>query len=158
MPLGSRHLLPDVHVLSDRLAAAGREIARGLIHLLFPGCCSLCGRALEADGSRLCGLCRSALLADPFLSCPRCAATVGPFGVVAGRCSSCREESFAFEAAVRLGPYDGLPRETVLRLKNAANEGLAELIGELWAEQAGPRLRDLGVEIIVPVQIGRAHV
>jgi ComF family protein len=60
---------------------------------------------------------------------------------------------FHFEGALRLGPYDGLLRDVVLRLKHASGEGLAELIGTLWAEHAASRLQQLGVEVVVPVPL-----
>jgi ComF family protein len=54
---------------------------------------------------------------------------------------------------VRLGPYDGLLREVVLRLKHRSSEGLAELMGELWAARAGEQLRTSPVDLIVPVPL-----
>jgi ComF family protein len=143
----------DLFPWQTRLVEAGKGLARGLLQLLFPGCCHFCGQPLEPDGPALCPPCRDALLTDPFPSCPRCAATVGPFGVVEGSCPLCRKENFAFEAVLRLGPYDGLLREAILRLKHSANEGLAELLGELWAERIGSRVRALGAEALVPVPL-----
>ena len=81
------------------------------------------------------------------------AATVGPYAVIDGRCKHCRDETLPFDAAVRLGPYDGPLREAVLRIKHHSGEGLAELLGELWADHAGPALHALGAEAIVPVPL-----
>ena len=63
---------------------------------------------------------------------------MGPFAVIDGRCAHCREESFSFDAAMRLASYDGPLREAVLRMKNHSGEGMAELFGELWADRANP--------------------
>jgi ComF family protein len=60
---------------------------------------------------------------------------------------------FHFESVLRLGPYDGLLRDVVLRLKHANGEGLAELVGALWAEHAAPRLRQLGADVVIPVPL-----
>jgi ComF family protein len=60
---------------------------------------------------------------------------------------------FPFDQALRLGPYDGLLREVILRLKHAPGEGLAEVLGELWAEHSEPRLRSLGAAVVVPVPL-----
>jgi ComF family protein len=128
-------------------------LGRGLLHLVYPGHCLTCGRPLGEEEPSFCGDCRRALFADPKPCCPRCAATVGPFGVVDGRCGRCRDEGFAFEAALRLGPYDGLLRQVILRLKDRRGEGLAELIGERWAEQERDRFRGLGAEAVVPVPL-----
>src|SRR5919204_3633368 len=137
----------------DRLSAAGRELGRGLLQLLYPGYCLLCGRALSPERARLCASCEPALLTDPLPSCPRCAGTVGPYAVREGRCAGCRDEALAFDSALRLGVYDGLLRRAVLRAKHHAGEGLAELLGERWAEQDAARFRALGPELAVPVPL-----
>jgi ComF family protein len=54
---------------------------------------------------------------------------------------------------VRVGPYNGLLRQLILRLKRAAGEGLAEQLGSLWAECAGARLSETGAEAVVPVPL-----
>lgn len=131
----------------------GRELARGLLQLIYPGLCASCGRALVADAVDFCPTCRAALTSDPHQACPRCAATVGPHVTLEGGCNHCRASRFHFDSAVRLGPYEGLLRDTVLRLKNARSEALAENVGKLWAEHAGARLHALGVEAIVPVPL-----
>ncbi len=128
-------------------------LGRGLLHLVYPAHCLSCGRPLGEEEPAFCGNCRRALFTDPRPCCPRCAATVGPFGVADGRCGRCRDEGFAFEAALRLGPYDGLLRQVILRLKDRRGEGLAELIGERWAEQDRERFRALGADAVVPVPL-----
>jgi ComF family protein len=100
-----------------------------------------------------CDACRGAFLSDATPACPRCAATVGPFAVIDGRCAHCRDESLRFDAALRLGPYEGLLREAVLRMKYHTGEGLGELLGELWADHAVPALRALAADVIVPVPL-----
>src|SRR5947209_12412447 len=126
----------------QRVAEAGRALARGLVDLVYPPACLLCGRPpppadgdpagrADEDAGPFCASCRGALAGDPHPACPRCAATVGPFARVEGGCNVCRGDAFAFERAVRLGPYDGLLRAVVLRLKHATGEGLAEVMGVL---------------------------
>src|SRR5262249_12622444 len=68
-------------------------------------------------------------------------------------CTHCRSAAFHFEAVLRLGVYEGLLREVVLRLKHASGEGLAELLGELWAAHAEPALRAAGTTVVVPVPL-----
>jgi ComF family protein len=100
-----------------------------------------------------CAACRVTLTTDPFETCPRCAGTVGPFAHCEDGCSRCRNVPYEFERAVRLGPYDGLLREMILRLKHPTGQMLADLLGDLWAEQAGPKLRALGAEVVIPVPL-----
>lgn len=135
------------------LTKAGRDLERGLLHLVYPGHCLTCGRPLHTDAERFCGDCRVVLFHDPQKCCPRCAATVGPHGVADGRCPQCRDQSFAFEAALRLGPYDGLLRRVILRLKSQRGEGLAEWIGSCWAEQAAESFRALRADTVLPVPL-----
>jgi ComF family protein len=54
---------------------------------------------------------------------------------------------------VRLGPYEGLLRQLVLRMKSYSGEGLAEVVGRLWVEHGQARLRELGAEIVIPVPL-----
>jgi ComF family protein len=138
------------------VAGAGRALAQGVAELLYPPACLLCGRPpanLTGPAAHFCPACRDALTTDPHDSCPRCALTVGPFSNVADGCPHCRKESLGFAAARRLGPYDGLLREVVLRMKHHTGEALAELMGELWAAQGGASLRALGAELVVPVAL-----
>lgn len=137
----------------DRLTAFRREAVTGLVQLLYPGCCHLCGVLLAPGVDFFCPACRTGLLTDPLPSCPRCAGTVGPFAVTSGGCAGCRGESFAFDGAVRLGPYDGVLRDAVLRLKLHTGEGLAELLGGLWAEHHRQRLIALGTDTVIPVPL-----
>ena len=135
------------------LRTAGWQLARGLLHLVYPSTCFVCDVSLPAEEQDLCARCRTVLTTDPFPSCPRCAATVGPYVPLEGGCNACRHQSFHFECAVRLGPYDDLLRQVILRMKHLSGEGLAEVIGELWAAQLEKRLRELKADVIVPMPL-----
>jgi ComF family protein len=132
-----------------------RELGRGLVRLLYPGLCSVCHAPLPPELDRFCESCRTELVIDPFSTCPRCAATVGPFAraTLKEGCTRCWNLSFRFERVLRLGPYDGLLREVILRLKHLSGDGLAELLGELWAEHAETALRDARADVVVPVPL-----
>jgi predicted amidophosphoribosyltransferase len=136
-----------------RLGDAGIGLLTGLRHLVYPGCCLLCGRPLPDGTGHFCAACQHDLFTDALPCCPRCAGSVGPFAVIAGRCRACREEPFAFEQVVRLGPYEGLLREVILRLKHQSGEGTAELLGECWAERAIAPFETLQVDAIVPIPL-----
>jgi len=125
------------------------------VQILYPGNCHLCGTLLAPDVVSFCPSCRTGLTADPLPACPHCAGTVGPYVQLSDGCVSCHKESFAFETAVRLGPYEGVLREAVLRLKQHRREGLAELLGELWAHHASERFHSLAADVIVPVPLHR---
>ena len=85
--------------------------------------------------------------------CPRCAATIGSFANVVGGCISCRARHLHFDCVFRLGPYEGLLRDAILRMKYRAGEQLADLIAEVWAENLVPRLKGVGADAVVPVPL-----
>ncbi len=135
------------------LRTMGQDLAKGLVQLLYPGVCGACGQALPADQHPFCNDCHSRLTTDPHFTCPRCASTVGPHVVLEGGCLTCRDVGFYFERAVRCGPYEGLRRELILRMKQPTGECLAEWVGEAWARSADEKLRALGADFVVPVPL-----
>jgi ComF family protein len=132
---------------------AGRDLAQGLLQLFYPKLCWLCGVSLPPDGDGFCTPCATALTTDPHPTCPLCSSTVGPFAHLADGCPRCRNSALAFAAALRLGPYEGPLREVVLRLKHHSGEGLAEVVGALWAAHAEARLRATGTDLVIPVPL-----
>jgi ComF family protein len=132
------------------------ELTRGIAQLLFPNSCLLC-ESPETETAPLrhgfCSSCHQSATADPFDSCPRCAATVGPHTDVSGGCPACRDKSFAFESALRMGPYTGTLQDAVLRTKHAAGEPVAEMLGRIFTEEAGTELAGRGIETVVPVPL-----
>jgi len=135
------------------LAHAGKTFTRGLLHLIYPNTCWICGQFLTEEEAGFCVSCRNSLTHDPHPTCPRCASSVGPFVPLEGGCTRCRGESFGFDQSLRLGPYEGSLRDVVLRLKHAQGEGLAEMIGKLWAAHQGDKLRALKADVIIPVPL-----
>src|SRR5436190_10755737 len=109
-----------------------RDIARGFVQLVYPGACLACSVATNEHERDLCTSCRAGLLDDPHPTCPRCASTIGPNLAPMDDCPKCRGQSLGFDRAFRSGPYEGVRREIILKLKNSQYEGLAEVVGELW--------------------------
>jgi ComF family protein len=144
--------MPAKSLLSS-LVGAGRMIGTGLLQLLYPGSCWTCGNLLTEEQSRFCPACRLELTHDPHPTCPRCSSSVGPYVDLIGGCPQCRGVSFHFDEAIRLGPYEGLLREVVLRMKDWKGEGLAEMMGQLWAEHAEAKLRALAPDVVIPVPL-----
>jgi ComF family protein len=124
-----------------------------LADLLYPPRCLVCHRPPRLSRDRFCDECRPALFQDASLACPRCAMTVGPFGVQGGRCPACRHQPLGFEAALRLGVYDDQLGEAVRLIKHAVHEGLAEELGEQWAEARRQAFDTLGPDAVVPVPL-----
>jgi ComF family protein len=130
-----------------------RDLGRGLLHLAYPGVCMLCTRPTAIGAGDFCGDCRNELVVDPHATCQRCASTVGPNLQTGPDCVRCRGVPFGFERVIRLGPYEGLRRDAILRMKHGYNEGLAEAIGELWTTEAMGPLRAVGAGAVVPIPL-----
>jgi ComF family protein len=50
-----------------------------------------------------------------------------------------------------MGPYQGLLRDVVLRMKRVGGDDLADVVGTLWARQVATRLMDVKIEVVLPV-------
>jgi|ERR1051326_4358331 ComF family protein len=127
------------------------SVKTGLLDLVYPPCCMACG-SHEAR-PHFCSACRTALITDDVTRCPRCAATVGAFTAVQDGCTHCRDEDFAFDGVIRLGLYDGVLRQAILKMKHPSGEMLAEYIGFLWAESRQAELRALAADLVVPIPL-----
>lgn len=131
-----------------------RELIRGLDRLVYPPDCLLCDARFDAvDSISICGSCRIEILREPHLTCPRCCGTIGPHTNLEGGCPSCRGESFHFESAFRLGPYDGKLRDAILKAKQLPGEILAESLAALWAERDADRFRELRIDVLIPIPL-----
>jgi ComF family protein len=135
------------------LRALGQHLAEGMLELLYPSVCAFCTCRLVPGRKKACPTCQVQLTTDPHSHCPRCGSSVGPFVHLTEGCTKCRSISFHFDQVIRLGPYDGLLREIILRMKYSAHEGLAETLGELWAEKAETHLQATGAEQVIPVPL-----
>ena len=130
-----------------------RMLGQGLLHLAYPRICWVCQQIRSLDESAVCSRCVALLQSDTRPACIRCASTVGPYVDTTNGCGACRGSKFAFNQAFRLGTYEGLLQEVVLRMKNPQGEGLAEVFGHYWAEQLTPRLAPLTADLVLPVPL-----
>ena len=126
-----------------------RRLTRGLIELLYPARCLICGQESASD-LHFCAACELGLI-DRAERCPRCATTVGPHSLIEDACAGCRHEPPPFASSACLGSYRGSLKVAVLHMKNASGEGIAEVLGRRWAamhDLAGPP-----VDALVPVPL-----
>jgi ComF family protein len=133
-----------------------RHLARGVGQLLYPNSCLICATPEQEDAPfrhGLCATCSGTITTDPYETCPRCSATVGPHTDTTTGCAACKDHSFAFERAFRLGPYAGRLREAILHTKTSAGEPLAEMLGRVFAESRGSAVIASGVDVVVPVPL-----
>lgn len=130
-----------------------RLLFDGLLHLVYPATCFGCAHILPADTRDFCAGCRSDLLSDRLRACTRCGHTIGPFTTSGGECPNCRKVSLPFASVIRLGPYDGVRRELILRMKHAAGEMVAEAVGELFANEVAERVCSAQPSAVVPIPL-----
>jgi ComF family protein len=135
------------------LRTAARDLFQGILQLLYPSTCWICGRLAPARDPLVCAECVQTLTHDPHDTCPRCSSTVGPFIVLDKGCPDCRSASFAFDGALRMGPYEGLLRDVVLRMKNVSGEELSDVVSALWAKPIAARLGRGAIDVVVPVPL-----
>ncbi|MCZ2342520.1 MAG: ComF family protein [Bacteroidales bacterium] len=126
-----------------------------LVDLIWPRVCLVCDRGWDSsdNSSCLCATCYDAVLNDTHASCPRCTSTIGPHTDTTNGCLRCRNERFQFEAAVRLGPYEGLRRIAILRMKQLTGETLAEQLGREWALARREILQQGEPQILIPIPL-----
>ncbi len=137
----------------SELWQAARIGGDGVLQLVYPPVCWICQRPQTALQDGVCPPCTESLTHDRLPTCPRCSSTVGPFSNTNDGCGNCRNAGFAFDRAIRLGAYEGLLRDTILRMKNPGGYELAEVMGAVWANFAGARLREVGPDAVVPVPL-----
>jgi ComF family protein len=130
-----------------------RTAVAQLLDVAFPPTCVACGRGASSglrDVEGFCPDCELDLGVFDEPLCGRCAAPlVGPAASVVD-CPACREERWAFDAAIAVGPYDGLLRRLVLTGKRRAGEAAVAALGRLLARQYGDQLRGYPSAIVVP--------
>jgi ComF family protein len=124
------------------------DLARGLVDLVYPRLCLVCERPAERY---FCSACRDQLVRDPFPTCPRCGSTVGPHTSSVSGCPRCRDEHYAFAGVLRMGPYEGMRRDLILRMKHDVL--VAQAVGEEFAERITPRMVHTGIFAVVPVPL-----
>ena len=139
------------------LRSAARLLLQGAGQVLYPNTCRLCYEPLAPDAGAFCTPCTNGLLCDSQPSCPRCAASVGPFVNLQDGCTHCREAGFAFTRAFRLGLYENLLRDAILRLKHHTGEMLAEHLAELWASRIVAAVRAIGIDVVIPIPLHWFH-
>jgi ComF family protein len=113
----------------------------------------MCNAIVDQQDEHFCLPCALALTNDPHITCPRCSSSVGEFADTSRGCPSCRDDRFHFDSSFRLGLYDGVLRDAVLRMKSSAGEMLAECLGRLWARRAENRFRNIGAHVVIPVPL-----
>ena len=122
------------------------------IDLLFPPSCLSCASELEqSTANGLCRDCRGLLLVPMGSVCQRCGARVPELSGSFDSCPGCKADKLRFDATFALGPYEGLLRDLVLRMKSDRSEKLGRLFAGLIEDRWGAELRQLSIDAVVPI-------
>lgn len=130
----------------------GRELC-GLLDLLLPPACLLCGTELRRSGRLpLCRDCRAGILPLPASHCPRCALPHTAEDGSAHLCEGCLREPPPFTSVSAAGLYEDKLRLAVQRFKYRAavdlEKTLANLLYCTLAKKTAPR-----PDLILPVPL-----
>lgn len=133
--------------LKSRLA----EWCRLGLDLVYPPACAACQAELESSAAGLlCAECRQRFVSHA-AACPRCAATAVAATLDDRGCPQCRDQRLHFDAALRLGAYEGPLRAAVLQLKRPGGRPLALTLADLLAESLAAQQTTLACDAVVPV-------
>jgi ComF family protein len=137
-----------------------RDIAAGVLHLIFPAPCETCYRPLDLGRrSALCGCCWDALERMPETGCHRCGwpfpGETGARGAERPLCARCREARDAFELARAPLRYreGGIARQAILLCKHGGRLGLLRHLARLLADEAPTHLAVRDWDALVPVPL-----
>ena len=142
------------------LRSALRDVAAGVLHLVFPTPCHVCQRPLgRGRHSALCGACWDALERLAPAGCHRCGwpfpAAAATSGVERPLCQRCRQTPDRFEAAraVLLYREGGIARAAILLCKHGRRLGLLRHLAALLAAEAPEDLMRRPWDAAVPVPL-----
>ncbi len=138
--------------LRDPISTAAGSAQAMLEHgvdLFYPPQCAIC-RMDCAGPILLCDDCRQAVI-DRRPACPRCAADVPAMVDGETFCPQCRKPAPRFQAAVRLGRYEGALRSSILQIKHESAQPLAEALARLFVAERAGELAALQFDVVVPI-------
>ena len=125
-----------------------RDLSQGLVDLVYPPLCLVCE---QPSREQICDGCREVLTTDPYPTCPRCGSTIGPHADTSHGCLRCGGESFAFAGVTRMGPYHGVLRDVILRMKH--DEMLTRAVGAIFAEHVTRGMARVHPIVVIPVPL-----
>lgn len=125
------------------------SICRGLLDIIYPPRCLVCG-AIQPH--YLCPACEAKINAFGPITCKRCGA---PMDLEV--CWECAGKRFRFDSATCYGYYTGVLREAIHQFKYSGNRQLAEELGMLLAAAWSERNDKAEIDCIVPVPMHRSR-
>jgi len=136
----------------DQLAGLIVQPFRALKGIVYPPLCLVCDVDLDGPGENFCPTCLNEMVVDQ-PACPRCATRVGPYTDTATGCPACQRAELRFDAAIRLGVYEGKLRDLCLSFKSVYNELLGPALARLLTQCQGDALWAVQADMVVAVPL-----
>jgi len=131
---------------------AGEALWRGLLEVLWPSRCPLCGSAVEGGVSALCIACAAQVAADLYEDrCPRCASPRHPMFAGHARCQRCQRVAYSYDRVYAAGHWQGPMGTLVVKLKFNRLKYLADHVGLYMAAVAARQ--GLRFDAVTPVPL-----
>ena len=137
-----------------------KRIRAGLLDLLCPPVCPVCGGIIEDSTEPFCPTCVQKVVTPTSRFCCRCGGRrfVSPnsnSSNSADGCSRCRTTKYRFKRVIALGEYDGDLRLLVLRMKTDCTGMLAIAAAQMLATSRRHELESIQADYVVPVPMHR---
>lgn len=135
------------------LQTLGRELT-GLLDLLLPAVCPLCGHPLGlSPHPPFCPDCLAGLLPPAGPCCPRCALPYPTDGGTDHHCEPCLRQPPPFARIHALGPYADRLRQAITAFKYQGRIELDRPLGQLLAQQLRHGSDPAEFDLILPVPL-----
>lgn len=145
------------------MAKLMRWVAAGLLDVVLPPFCAVCGPRVEADGlPALCASCVEQV--ELFAGRPLCGVCAAPMHArlaAKGRCLACSRRRPAHERLIAAAPYRGKLQTIIGLMKYGGRPELARALGALLVhalEHGRPAFRFDDVDRVTPVPLSRRRL
>lgn len=127
-----------------------RDLFSGLLELVYPSYCLVCGRA---DDDYLCPECIEMIDIIGDMHCHKCA-----MPCESHICSDCQSREFAFDRACSAGLYEGVLRKAIHALKYDMRLAIVDQLADLMI-RCYPHTQLYGkVDMVIPIPIHRTRM
>jgi len=126
------------------------RMAHAVLDLVFPRACMACDAQLDEIDVPLCAACAAGMakcVSQPY--CESCGSDVGPHLLRDGRCTDCQNRRPPYRRILRVGRYEGVLRDLILRFKVRDMPLLDQFLGQRMADIAS--FAAAGADLVVPV-------
>ena len=139
------------------ILSSGSTLFQGLLDLLLPPRCFLCGAFDQADHCKkrpgFCPECLAGMTPLPEARCIICGRPFETGLTFPHACAQCLRKRPRFDLACSAGIYDHLLQKAIHRLKYSAQTELARPLARFMAAQLAPPFYPPETDLIIPVPL-----